>query len=88
MASSDQIAEEVRKLLAPRLDALQKKFKDIQQLNAESDSLKAENRRKDAQVEVLMSENAAMKRRLDKLEQRNCSRNVILSSIPKEKHGA
>ncbi len=67
MANPDQIAEEVRKLLAPRLDALQEKAREIQQLHTESASLKAEKTRKDAQIELLTSENAAMKRRLEQL---------------------
>ena len=44
--------------------------------------------RKDAQIELLTNENAAMKRRLEQLEQINRSKNVILSNIPEETHSA
>ena len=43
--------------------------------------------RKDAQIELLTNENAAMKRRLEQLEQANCSNNIILSNIPDDMHG-
>ena len=44
--------------------------------------------RKDAQIEMISNENAAMKRRLKELEQANRSNNVILFNILEEKPGA
>ena len=88
IANPDQIAEDVRKLLAPRLDALEKKGKECQQLFAEIASVKAEGMRKKAQIELLTTENAAMQRRLEQLENINRSSKVILSNIPKEELGA
>ena len=89
MADHDQIAEQVRKLLAPRLDALEKKIEAADEKHLqEVASFKAEVMRKDAQIEMVTNENAAMKRRLEQLEQANRSNNVILFNIPEEKPGA
>ena len=89
MADHDQIAEQVRKLLAPRLDALEKKAEaaDARHLQ-EVASFRAELTRKDALIEMVTNENAAVKRRLEQLEQANRSNNVILFNIPEEKPGA
>ena len=83
MADPDQIAEEVRKILAPRLNALEKKAKEIQELSA--DFLWA----KDPQIRKLITENAAMKRRVEQLEQATrSSKTANISDIPEEKPGA
>ena len=89
MADPDQIADLVLGLLTPRLVAIEKKADERhQQLLAEIASLKAENMRKDAKVEVLINEQTAMQRRLEQLEQASRSNNVILFNIPEERHGA
>lgn len=88
MADHDHIAELVRGLLTRRLDAMEKKGDERhQQLLAENASLKAENMRKDAQMEVLTNEHAAMQRRLEHMEQVTRSNNVVLFNIPEEKPG-
>lgn len=89
MADPGHIAEEVQKLLAPRLDALEKKADERHtQLLAENASLKAENMRYAAQMEIIMNEHTAMKRHLEQMEQAKRSNNVILFNIPEERPGA
>ena len=69
MADPGHIAELVRELLAPCLDAMNKKAEERHMhLLAENASLKAENMRKDAQVEMLTNEHTTMQRRLEQLE--------------------
>ena len=89
MANCDPITEIVMGLLTPRIAAVEMKADDKHQhLLAELASLKAENMRKDAQMEVLTNEHAAMKRRLEQMEQANRSNNIILFNVPEELPGA
>ena len=89
MADPDKIAEQVQKRLASRLDALERKGVERQQLFfAETASLRSENLRKDAQIDLLISKNAAMERRLERLEQASRSNNITLSTSLKEKPSA
>lgn len=89
MVNHDQIAEVVLRLLTTRLDAMQKTAdENYQQLLAENINLKAKNIRKDAQMEVLTNEHAAMKRRLEQLEQATRSNNIMLFNIPEESPSA
>ena len=86
MANHDQIAEMVLGLLTPRLDAMEKTADEkYQQLLAEYTSLKAENICEDAQMEVLTNEHAAMKRRLEQLEEATRS-TTLCSSIFQRNH--
>ena len=88
MADVDHMVELVLGRLTPKLDAVKKEADERHsQLLAENTSFKAEHMRKDAQIEHLTNENAALNRRLEQLEIANRSNNVILFNVPEEKPG-
>ena len=69
MADRGQITELVMGLLNPRIAAVEMKADEKHQhLLAKLASLKVENMRKDAQMEVLTNEQAAMTRRPEQME--------------------
>ena len=96
MVDHGQIADLVWGRLSPRLDSIEKRVSESQQLLIGSQqllvekiaSLEAANTRKDAQIENLHNLNTALETRLERLEFASRSNNVMLFNVPEEHPGA
>ena len=96
MVDHGQIADLVWGRLSPRLDSIEKRVSESQQLLIGSQqllvekiaSLEAANTRKVAQIENLHNLNTALETRLKRLEFASRSNNVMLFTVPEEHPGA